>query len=237
MDIRAKYDPQRGLPVRLRTKEAMRSGALAAANGLGPAACKYKSGTLREWWQIGYDEELERLQEGGIALRRHEKMIIPFRRFKERLLILTGEDADRLRAAYVDRFVDMTTDHALQYETLREYSDGLGYTGYLWDTLKSCSTVIREEEAILDREEQMLKRVVYVMWDLHTAEKWLTWPPPWIFRRDVVLKGRYQDILAGQAYLQNDLYVYDDSLAWTLIFTHEADESGNSRLYLETPCL
>lgn len=87
MHPNANYHPQYGLPVRLRQAEAARAGAIAAANGQTLQECKYRNTVLRSWWQIGYDEELTRLKEGGLLLRDYQKVMLPFRKFKARVQI------------------------------------------------------------------------------------------------------------------------------------------------------
>jgi hypothetical protein len=47
------------------------------------------------------------------------------------------------------------------------------------------------------------------------------------FPPDAMLRGRYRDIILGMLHLPEDLYMFDDSLSWSIVVTHEYDSDGN----------
>ena len=62
--------------------------------------------------------------------------------------ILDNLKSDELRAEYIRNFVDTAKDYFVELiERKTEFSDGLCYTGYLWDCLKN-PQVISETEAL-----------------------------------------------------------------------------------------
>src|SRR5438132_8338931 len=88
--------------------------------------------------------------------------------FKKRVSVITGDQARQLRQRYIERFVNTDSNHYQQYiAKTQQFSDGVFYTGYLWDSLKNVE-VIPESET---RQEGLLDRMVYVFWDLHSSER------------------------------------------------------------------
>ena len=43
----------------------------------------------------------------------------------------------------------------------------------------------------------------------------------WKFDKDAVLKMDFEILLDGEEYLPEDIYIFDESMTWTLIKTHE----------------
>jgi hypothetical protein len=68
---------------------------------------------------------------------------------------------------------------------------------------------------------------VYAMWDIHSRERILI-PNYWKYPKAAILRGMGSDLLPAAPELPEDLYLFDDSLEWTLITTHEND--GRRRL-------
>lgn len=139
--------------------------------------------------------------------------------FKERVTVITGPEADRIRDRYIDRFVDTGSQYYAAYIEMRKrYRDGLYYFGYLWDTLKH-RRVIPEAE-ILDRPN-LAGEAVYAMWDLHSEEK-IFIEDYWKFPREAVLELSYADLIAGLEHLPKDIYIFGRDYTWSLILTHES---------------
>ena len=155
--------------------------------------------------------------------------MITCRKLRQRTDIITGDEADLIREKYISRFVDPESDHYMRYiAELREFSDGLYYTGYLWDCLKSAVQV--EEEDVYDME---LDRIVYVLWDLHSSDR-IHIEDYWKFPRRAILRLRFCDLVEGRECLPEDIYIFDEELTWSLILTHEYDDKGNRFCYRAT---
>ena len=61
---------------------------------------------------------------------------------------------------------------------------------------------------------------VFVFWDIHMKERILI-ENYWNFGKETVLKLYYKELLENMNYLPEDIYIFDESLTWTLILTHE----------------
>ncbi|HET8628552.1 MAG TPA: hypothetical protein VFL91_14115 [Thermomicrobiales bacterium] len=141
--------------------------------------------------------------------------------FKQHVTILPSDDAERIRQRYIDTFVDVTSAYYRDsIATLRQYSDGVYYSGYLWDTLKHPQMI--PEKAVL-RNPAMWNETVYAFWDLHSSEK-IVVKDYWEYQKNAVLELRYRDLIAGLAYLPEDIYIAATDFSWTLILTHESWE-------------
>lgn len=92
-----------------------------------------------------------------------------------------------------------------------------GYEGYLWDYFVS-PVVVSERAA--PAEIERAPSDVYVMWDLHAGDR-VASPDYFRFPLGTVLRVRPSRLLAGQRWLPEDLYVFDDSMAWSVALTHE----------------
>jgi hypothetical protein len=62
--------------------------------------------------------------------------------------------------------------------------------------------------------------MVYVFWDIHTKER-IFIENYWKFDKWAVLHLNSQLLFENLEYLLEDIYIFDDSLSWTLILTHE----------------
>lgn len=136
--------------------------------------------------------------------------------FKKCISIIDGKKADTLRGFLIERFIDTQKDHFKKYiENLKEYSDGLCYTGYLWDCLKSSDQIeFNDIKALLNLKE------VYVLWDIHTEER-IFIENYWRFKKKDVLKLDFQVLIENLNYLPEDIYIFDESFKWLLVLTHE----------------
>lgn len=135
------------------------------------------------------------------------------------MTILNSTKSDILRCEYIKNFVNTSSLYYrknIEQKTL--FSDGLCYTGYLWDCLLK-PTVISEYKA-----EQFLqeKRRIFIMWDIHSCERILI-PNYWKFpKTNVICTDAWSESFKHN--LPEDVYVFDDTFRWSVIFTHETDE-------------
>ena len=137
--------------------------------------------------------------------------------FKSHVKIIDRESCDTLRNNYINRFVNTT--HPLyvpQIQTKHKFVDGLCYLGYLLDYIKNPIIV---EEPFFDEVASKIK-TVYAFWDIHSCERILI-KNYWKFGKETVLKLNFQTLLEGEDFLPEDIYIFDDSMTWTLIKTHE----------------
>lgn len=153
---------------------------------------------------------------------------------------IVTEDLKRdLRQKFINEFVNSDSEHFKKYiDTLKQYPDGLCYDGYLWDCLK-IDYSLREttmEQAILYLKN---KSRVFVMWDIFSKyrvpiKRILSddYPKDTIIEIDSlelcqVIQNEWcnQDVTKGK-YLPEDIYVFDNTMNWYVVFTHEGYESS-----------
>lgn len=143
--------------------------------------------------------------------------------FKSTISVIGGTDAEQMRKRYVLRFVDTESERFRQSIAVRTaFADGSYYTGYLWDCMKA-SVVVAEKEIVRDLER--VDQAIYVMWDLHSAQR-IKIPNYWKFPKEAVLSLTPRQLLAGLVYLPEDIYIFDSELIRTWIFTHEYMDNG-----------
>lgn len=140
-----------------------------------------------------------------------------FKIFKTQLEVLGNVEGGELRKKYIQKFVN--TDHELyqdQIQLTHKFLDGYCYLGYLWDYIKN--PVLIEKEYL----EAMAGKInkVYVFWDIHSCERIFV-KDYWKFDKDAVLKMEFEMLLEGEEYLPEDIYIFDESMTWTLVKTHE----------------
>ena len=137
------------------------------------------------------------------------------------MFVLDSTKSDALRYKYIKTFVNTASSYYKEnIERKTKYIDGLCYIGYLWDCLL-CPSVISEHEA--DRLLQEKQRL-FIMWDIHTCERILI-PNYWKFPKTGVLCANTW-IEQFKTDLPEDVYVFDDTLSWSIIYTHETDLKG-----------
>lgn len=138
-------------------------------------------------------------------------------KLKQKIEYFPVDRAIAVRNKYIDKFIDTSSEHYKKYiATVNEYSDGICYTGYLWDCIIN-PVIIRFDEIIAYKD--LLKQVL-IFWDIHSKEKiWID--DYWKFGKDSILKLNYSDILNNLDYFPEDVYIFDDSMEWTLALTHE----------------
>jgi hypothetical protein len=138
--------------------------------------------------------------------------------------ILSPEDSELWRQAYLDAFIDTSSDHYRRYIACpRQFSDGVHYEGYLWDCLRSPSRITIQRF----RHEVVLHPEVFVMADDHSRDR-IPGASLWPYRPYSVARFFPEALLRLLDSLPEDIYVFDSSVSWTLVLTHEDD--GRSRI-------
>ena len=145
------------------------------------------------------------------------------------MIILDNLKSDELRTKYIQNFVDTTKDYFVErIEQKTEFSDGLCYIGYLWDCLKNPKVISEAEASLILQGKQNL----YIMWDIHSCERILI-PNYWKYPKTSVLSTEMWSVSFKEE-LPEDIYLFDDTFSWSVIFTHETDEQNNNFcLYVE----
>lgn len=145
-------------------------------------------------------------------------MAARFDDFKTSVECLSSELSHQIRERFVDEFIDHSDP--LFEETIgqfHEFADGRAYTGYLWDFIKS--RVLIDEAELWSRVNR--RDWIYAMWDIHTSEH-IRVEGYWRFPKESVLVSRPPaGVQNGQAFLPDDLYLFDDSFAWVAATTHD----------------
>ena len=144
--------------------------------------------------------------------------------FKSYIRILGKEEAAKYRDIYIKKFIDPYT-HAKSYqeriEKLREFSDGLCYEGYLWDFLKS-ETYIGDTQ--IENYRKFLKQV-FVFWDNNSRDR-IFIKDYWKFGKKDMIELDYNLLLDHLEFFPEDIYITNETLRWTIVFTHEDDLLG-----------
>ena len=76
-------------------------------------------------------------------------------------------------------------------------------------------------EDVMAYKERLNK--VLVFWDIHSSDKiWIK--DYWKFGKDSMIKLKYSNFLDNLEYFPEDVYIYDESLKWTIVLTHEDND-------------
>ena len=133
--------------------------------------------------------------------------------------IFSSEESSFWREAYLERFVDTAgVEYQKRILTQHPFSDGLHYTGYLWECLRSPSRITIQRV----QHEIALHSDVLVMADDHSrhhAPGARLWPYP----QNSVALFTPEAFLSTVETLPRDIYVFDSFLSWTVVLTHEND--------------
>lgn len=154
-----------------------------------------------------------------------------FKEFNSLIKIINGDKAQDMRNEYIKYFINKNSDiYTNNICKKKKYSDGLYYSGYLWESLLS-ATVINEK--ILLGQMSLIKNELLLLWDLHSKEK-IEVKDYWRFPREVILLGFARDFISGLEFLPEDIYFFDTQCERSYILTHEST-IGDARLcYLAT---
>jgi hypothetical protein len=139
---------------------------------------------------------------------------------KSELRILPRKESATLREAYLQAFVDRSSAHYQTYIEARfQFTDGAHYTGYLWDCIRGGIRITYERFC----HEVVRHREVHVMADDHSRDRVIS-DPLWPYAPNSVAILQPNLLLQLLQALPKDIYVFDESMSWTLILTHEHDE-------------
>lgn len=145
-------------------------------------------------------------------------------------------EALRLRERFIDSFENKEHPmYKVQIATRRQFEDGDCYIGYLWDYLKD--NELYELECSMEQACDYLRQkgAIYVMQDIHSRERENC---PCVFSaqfsKDAVLKMDGRELADripkewselywkwSERFFPEDIYCFDDSMDWFVIFTHE----------------
>jgi len=150
-------------------------------------------------------------------------------------IIIQDTKQKQLREKFIQNFIDTTTNYYCKYLTAKNYYDGFYYLGHLWETIPNSNT-----RAIYPDEAYKLlsdKDKVFVMWDMRTMTnmgKAYHYKVP----RDMMIEMNGNELseviktdktlpVEQRSFLPEDIYIFDKSLYWYIIFTHEFTENGD----------
>ena len=143
-------------------------------------------------------------------------------------MVYNEKESIFLRELFVVSFVDTDSDYyKSRIKVKRQYSDGMCYTGYLWDCLKY-GKIVSIHFAL-----EFLKAIrsnFYVFWDIHTKDLILE-PNYWKYPKNAVLEITADIVLDIIPTLPEDCYFFDDSLSWAIALTHEETKPGRRLCY------
>lgn len=147
--------------------------------------------------------------------------------------IIPGDRAKLLRECFITEFVDTNT------ENYRKYYEKNKYGGrFLWDSLKNYS--FEKHSCTQEQAAEFLERFdrVYFMWD--------TWREGTVFADEypnavieasggelgrlavgewnAEIEAEKHDCYIKHPQLPSDIYVFDDSFSWCVVFTHESND-------------
>jgi len=147
--------------------------------------------------------------------------------FKDSVTILPDSESAEWRQRYIAAFIDTSSSfYQERIASVFQFKDGPAYDGYLWDCLQGYQQISKEE---LNRR-LLMHEIVMVFWDIHSAER-IRVPNYWRFPKAAVLRLQSNALEAAFEYLPEDIYIFDHSVTWTLITTHEYNNSS-SLIYL-----
>lgn len=148
-------------------------------------------------------------------------MKMNFDEFKTKVKIVSKGEAKEHRIEYIKRFINVDCEYYKKnIMTLEQFSDGMCYTGYLWDCFIDPQAINIDE---VNKYRAVLNEVL-VFWDIHSQDRiWVE--GYWKFGKDNVLYLKFKELMDNLEYLPEDIYIFDKSLKWTLVLTHE-DKNG-----------
>lgn len=133
--------------------------------------------------------------------------------------ILPHDESAFWRQGYIEAFVDTSSENYVRrIAQPRHFSDGIHYHGYLWECLRSATRITIQRF----RLEVIRRPDVFVMADDHSRD--LVGAPLWPYPALSVARFGPRALLQALDSLPEDIYVFDSSVSWTLVLTHENDE-------------
>ncbi len=140
--------------------------------------------------------------------------------------VLPKNIADKLRADFIEKHTDSSFPFFNSVLEMTEHSDGLCYSGYIWEVIRTPRVIERSEAITILRT----KGEVFVMWDIRTMEN-VEEEYRYKVPKDMIIKVR-SNVLAKQleygldnrsdaSFVPHDFYVFDETLEWYIAFTAE----------------
>lgn len=147
-------------------------------------------------------------------------MRMSFEEIQKRIEYMPKDIALQIRNAYINKFINTESEYYKKsVEVVTEFSDGRCYTGYLWDCMNN--PIVIKFEDVAGYKEKL--NDVMIFWDIHSKERiWVE--NYWKFGKDSVLKLKFADFLDNLDLFPEDIYVFDDTMKWTLVLTHEDND-------------
>lgn len=133
-------------------------------------------------------------------------------------MVTISSESAFLREVFIESFVNKTSNcYKTTIEQKHLFSDGLCYTGYLWDCL------ITHTRVSLNFSQHFLQNrgdLIYVFWDIHSKDL-IHIDDYWKYPKDAVLIVAPHDIIDVIPTLPDDCYFFDQTLSWAIALTHE----------------
>lgn len=146
--------------------------------------------------------------------------------------ILHGTEAQDIRNIFLSAFIDTASSYyQSNIANMAQFSDGICYTGYLWDCLIK-KELVSYHNAVNWLEER--PGSVYILWDIHSCDR-IRIPDYWKYPKDSVLYINAAEIPTAIPTLPEDCYFFDESLSWALAFTHEERKPGKRLCFMCMP--
>ena len=124
-------------------------------------------------------------------------------------------------------FVDTTSEYYSKYVATKiPCSDGFHSFGYIWDCLRY-SKMISFQSLCLELEK---RSEVFTFADDHSHDK-IIGAPLWIYPIDSIAIFKSKELIEILPELPEDLYIFDESVLWTLVLTHEYNDKQRRFCY------
>lgn len=144
--------------------------------------------------------------------------------------IIEGKEYFAIRELFIEHFINQESSFYLErIKKKHRFSDGVFQTGYLWDCLKEYNP--KTEEFCIDVLSN--KDDFYVIWDVLSSEH-ICIPNYYKYPPEACLRLSFQEFLEKANTFPEDMYLFDDTLTWCVIMTHEDD--GKRRYCLSIGC-
>jgi hypothetical protein len=142
--------------------------------------------------------------------------------FRRQSKLLVGGPADAVRDRFVEVFVDTKSIYYKRIQSSwKEYADGFGYVGHLWDTLAADEQIAESEmlTAIAEQDRWLC------FWDINSAEH-IRIPNYWRLPKAAVVDAPSSVLIAGLEWLPEDLYFVTSAFEISYVLTHEYLDAG-----------
>lgn len=147
--------------------------------------------------------------------------------FQQSVRLLSREKSASVRERFIQTFIDTSSANFLErIAATRSFWDGEKQTGYLWECFRRCNRISYEQFiAGVMRHDPVLVMAD----DLSRVE--VVGAPLWAYPPGSVISLSPDTLIPLLPALPEDLYVFDESVSWTLALTHEHE--GQDRICVE----